>query len=276
MKMENSKLKLYGNGSRKLLLLFCVSFLFIFQFPFFNSAHAQHTRGIDVSRFQGDINWTRVASDSTIKFVYVKATEGASLTDPNYKTNISKAKKAGLLVGFYHVYSATTTAYKQMANIRKTVKKKDLDLIPVLDIEGKYSDGLYMKRVDKLLELLEKEYGVKPMIYTSVHCYKEHFSGKKYAKYHFFLAKYSGGAPAVRHTLWQYTEKGKVKGVTGPVDISKFNRRHALGDIKMPKKKTEKKTEKKDEKKEDKTEPDKGNKTKAAKDSTATSQATNK
>ena len=213
------------------------------------SAHAQkHTRGIDVSRFQGTINWTQVASDSTIKFVYVKATEGASITDPNYKTNISKARKAGLLVGFYHVYSPKTTAYQQMAKIRKVVKKKDLDLIPVLDIEGGYSDGLYMKRVDKLLELLEKEYGVKPMIYTSMHCYKAHFTGKKYAKYHFFLAKYKGGAPAVRHTLWQYTEKGSVKGVTGPVDISKFNRSHALSDIKMPKKK---KAEKQEEKKAD-------------------------
>jgi lysozyme len=207
------------------------------------------TRGIDVSKFQGTINWTKVAKDSTIKFVYIKATEGTSMRDPNYKTNISKARKAGLLVGFYHVYSPKTTAYKQMANIRKTVKKKDLDLIPVLDIEGRYSDGLYMVRVDKLLELLEKEYGVKPMIYTSEHCYKQHFTGKKYAKYHFFIAKYSGGAPSVRHTLWQYTESGHVKGVSGDVDISKFNRRHALGDIKMPKKK--KKAAKEDDGKEE-------------------------
>ena len=207
--------------------------------------HAQsHTRGIDVSRFQGTVNWTKVAADSTLKFVYVKATEGSSLRDPNYKTNLSKARKAGLLAGFYHVYSPKTTAYKQMANIRKTVKKKDLDLIPVLDIESKYSVGLNMERVDKLLELLEKEYGVKPMIYTGEHCYKQHFSGKKYAKYHFFIAKYTGGAPSVRHTLWQYTESGHVKGVSGNVDISKFNRHHALADIKMPKKKEKAEKEK--------------------------------
>ena len=135
--------------------LCCVGLFFIFHFSFFNSAQAQHTRGIDVSKYQGTINWTKVAGDSTIKFVYIKATEGASMVDPYYKTNVAKASKAGLLVGFYHVYSATSTAFKQMANIRKTVKKKDLDLIPVLDIENKYSKGLNMKRVDKLLELLE-------------------------------------------------------------------------------------------------------------------------
>lgn len=200
-------------------------------------AQAQHTRGIDVSKFQGTVNWTKVAADSSIKFVYIKSTEGASLVDPYYKTNVTKASKAGLLVGFYHVYSSKTTAYKQMANIRRTVKKKDLDLIPVLDIEGYHSGKLNMERVDKLLELMEKEYGSKPMIYTSEHCYKQHFSGKKYAKYHIFIAKYKGGSPTVRHTLWQFTESGRVKGVSGDVDISKFNRHHALGDIKLPKKK---------------------------------------
>ena len=227
---------------------YCLALLALLALPAL-PLHAQsHTRGIDVSRFQGTINWTKVAADSNVnvKFVYIKATEGTSMRDPNYKTNITKARKAGLLAGFYHVYSPKTTAYKQMANIRKVVKKKELDLIPVLDIEGKYSDGLYMERVDKLLELMEKEYGVKPMIYTSEHCYKQHFSGKKYAKYHIFIAKYSGGAPTVRHTLWQYTEKGTVKGVPVRVDISKFNRRHALSDIKMPRPK-KKKEEKKEE-----------------------------
>ena len=242
---------------RKKLMVFMAFVFFCFQFPFFNSATAQtHTRGIDVSKFQGTVNWTKVASDSTIKFVYIKSTEGASMQDPFYKTNITKARKAGLLVGFYHVYSPRTTAYKQMANIRKIVKKKDLDLIPVLDIEGKYSDGLYMERVDKLLELLEREYGAKPMIYTSEHCYKEHFRGKKYANYHFFIAKYAGGIPSGRHTLWQFTDKGHVKGISGDVDISKFNRKHTLGDIKMPKPK-KKAAENKEEKKEDKKKEDK-------------------
>ena len=135
--------------------------------------HAQqHTRGIDVSKFQGKINWTKVAKDESVKFVYIKATEGTSIQDPYYKTNIAKAKKAGLLVGSYHLYSSKTTAYQQMANFRKMVKKSEQDLVPVLDIEGHHSGRLYMERVDKLLELMEKEYGVKPMIYTSEKVYK--------------------------------------------------------------------------------------------------------
>lgn len=207
----------------------------------------QHTRGIDVSKFQGKINWTKVAKDSSVKFVYIKATEGTSIQDPYYKTNISKAKKAGLLVGSYHLYSSKTTAYQQMANFKKMAKKSEQDLVPVLDIEGHHSGRLYMERVDKLLELMEKEYGVKPMIYTSEKVYKLHFSGKKYRNYHIFIANYRR-TPSVRYTLWQYTETGHISGISGCVDFSKFDRNHSLSDIKMPKKK-KKSDEKGDEKK---------------------------
>ena len=194
------------------------------------------TRGIDVSKFQGKINWTKVAKDTSVKFVYIKATEGTSIQDPYYKTNISKAKKAGLLVGSYHLYSSKTTAYQQMANFKKMVKKSEQDLIPVLDIEGHHVGRLYMERVDKILELMEKEYGVKPMIYTSEKLYREHLSGKKYKNYHIFIANYRG-YPKARFTLWQYTETGHIGGISGCVDFSKFNRNHSLSDIKMPKKK---------------------------------------
>ena len=210
--------------------------LFIFHYPLSTLQAQVRTRGIDVSKYQGSINWTKVAKDSTIKFVYVKATEGASIQDPNYRANIAGARKAGLLVGSYHLYSSKTTAYQQMANIRKMVKKSEQDLIPVLDIEGHHSGRLYMERVDKLLELMENEYGVKPIIYTSERVYKTHFAGKKYSKYHIFIANYRG-YPTTRFTLWQYTETGHVSGIRGYVDISRFNRKHALSEIRMPKKK---------------------------------------
>ena len=220
-----------------MLLMLCFGLFFNFQFSIFNYAQGQvRTRGIDVSMFQGTINWTKVAKDSTIKFVYIKATEGTSIQDPFYKTNLSKAKKAGLLVGSYHLYSSKTTAYQQFGNFKKMVKKSEQDLIPVLDIEGHHSGRLYMARVDKLLELMEAEYGVKPMIYTSEKVYKTHFAGKKYAKYHIFIANYRR-YPSTRFTLWQYSETGHVSGIRGYVDLNRFHRKHSLSDIRMPRKK---------------------------------------
>lgn len=211
----------------KLLMLLLLSF------GAYGAEAQVRTRGIDVSKFQGTINWTKVAKDSTIRFVYIKATEGTSIQDPFYKTNIAKARKAGLLVGSYHLYSSKTTAYQQFGNFKKMVKKIEQDLIPVLDIEGHHSGRLNMARVDKLLELMEAEYGVRPMIYTSEKLYKTHFAGKKYAKYHIFIANYRR-TPSVRYTLWQFTETGHVSGIRGYVDINRFHRKHSLSDIRMP------------------------------------------
>ena len=230
--MRNEPFFLKTGVARKAL---CVIAVLVFQLSFFVPAQAQvKTRGIDVSKFQGKINWTKVAKDKTVKFVYIKATEGTSIQDPYYKTNVAKARKAGLLVGSYHLYSSKTTAYQQFANFKKMVKKSEQDLIPVLDIEGHHVGRLNMARVDKLLELMEKEYGVKPIIYTSERLYKTHFATKKYRKYHIFIANYRG-YPTTRFTLWQYTERGHCSGISGYVDFNRLHRNHSLSDIKMPK-----------------------------------------
>lgn len=194
-------------------------------------------KGIDVSRFQDSINWTNVAKNTNIKYVYIKASEGASISDKMYKYNIKKARKAGLLVGSYHVYSSRTTAYQQFDNFKRTVGDNKQDLVPVLDIEAVHCHKLYMKRVDKLLELIEKEYGVKPMIYTSEKLYNTHFNVKKYKQYHFFIANYKR-EPSMAYTVWQYTQHGKQNGIAGFVDFSKLNKKYDLETIKIPEKDT--------------------------------------
>lgn len=181
------------------------------------------THGIDVSHHQGNINWKKVAANKNIQFVYIKATEGSSLKDSHYKQNIKAARAAGLKVGSYHVYSGRTTAYEQFANFKSEVKVSQQDLIPVLDIEAVHCGKLYMKRVDKLLELMENHYGKKPMIYTTARVYYTHFADKKYSKYQFFIASY-GRYPRCRFTLWQHSEKGKVSGISGNVDVSCFHK----------------------------------------------------
>ena len=191
-------------------------------------------QGIDVSKFQGTTDWRKVAKTKKVKFVYIRATEGTSIKDPKYKSNVDSASKAGLLVGSYHVYSSKTTAYQQFANFKSVVVKKKQDLSPVLDIEGHHSGRLDMARVNKLLDLMEKEYGTKPMIYTSEKVYNEHFTGKRYRSYHIFIANYHG-TPTVRYTLWQHTQTGRIGGIKGDVDLSKFHKKHSLYDILMPK-----------------------------------------
>ena len=200
------------------------------------------TRGIDVSKYQGTIDWAKVAKSKKVSFVYVKATEGTSIQDPYYASNVKKARAAGLPVGSYHLYSGRTTAQQQFANFKSVVKKSQQDLIPVLDIEERVSRNLDMKRVDKLLQLMEKEYGCKPMIYTSESVYLTRFAVKKYAAYQFFIANYRR-FPRARHTLWQFTQTGRVRGISGYVDISEMKKGRKVADIRMPSKKKKKKKE---------------------------------
>lgn len=192
-------------------------------------------KGIDVSRFQDTINWKKVAANKSIDFVYVKASEGASIRDKMYRYNVKKAREEGLLIGSYHVYSSRTTAQQQFANFKKVVGNTKQDIIPVLDIEAVHCHKLYMARVDKLLELMEKEYGAKPMIYTSERLYMTHFNVKKYKKYHFFIANYKR-EPQMAYTLWQYTQHGKQKGISGFVDFSRFSSRYDIENIKIKEK----------------------------------------
>lgn len=192
-------------------------------------------KGIDVSRFQDSINWKKVASNKKIEFVYIKASEGASIRDKMYRYNVKKAREAGLLVGSYHVYGSRTTAQAQFSNFKKAVGDSKQDLVPVLDIEACHCHKLSMAKVDKMLSLMEKEYGVKPMIYTSERLYKIHFDNKKYKKYHFFIANYNR-EPRMAYTLWQYTQRGKQNGIKGFVDFSRFSKKYGLNDIKIKKK----------------------------------------
>lgn len=184
-----------------------------------------------------------MSKSKKVKFVYIRATEGASIRDSYYKANVDSSRKAGILVGSYHVYSSKTTAYQQFANFKAVAVKKKQDLVPVLDIEGHHSGRLNMKRVDKLLELMEREYGAKPMIYTSEKVYTEHFAIKKYNRYHIFAAKYEG-RPVIRYTLWQHSKTGRIPGISGDVDLDKFHTSHSLYDIRIKKPKPAKESDK--------------------------------
>ena len=89
-------------------------------------------QGIDVSKFQGTINWKKVANSKKVKFVYIRATEGTSIKDPNYRANVDSARKHNIYVGSYHVYSSKTSAYTQFANqpIQEGVVKRGLVIEP--------------------------------------------------------------------------------------------------------------------------------------------------
>lgn len=192
--------------------------------------------GIDISNYQKDINWDATVKDANIKYVYVKATEGASHKQHRYRTNIEHARKRGIKVGSYHFMTTTASIQKQFENFISVVKPEEQDLVPLLDVEKR--DGWTIKQLQdsvlKFVKLLEDYYGCKPMIYASSN-YFNNYLGATFKSYPLFIARYSKNEPQLSYgakwILWQFSDRGRIEGIDALVDLSRFNKGCGVKDI---------------------------------------------
>ena len=200
---------------------------------------AAQQQGIDVSHYQGRIDWDRVAREENVKFVYIKATEGSDLVDEYYMRNLYGAKRVGIPVGVYHFYRPNVSTVTQLQNFRTTVEPWQHDLIPVIDVEkrGKGSLSQFQGRLKAFLKEVEEFYGVKPIIYTGVNFYAKYLEGK-FSGYRFMVARYAEEFPGLSEdvpiVLWQYSCSSRVDGIKGHVDRSAFLDRYSIADILLP------------------------------------------
>lgn len=193
--------------------------------------------GIDVSRWQGTIDWPRVAA-SGITFAFIKATDGidgSTWVDPVYATNVAGARAAGIVVGSYHFARPDlATPDDALVEARWFANNLDLqpgDLPPVLDIEVK--DGLDTGQMTlwalEFLEELRRITGVSGLVYTSPAWWEREFADSTaiaQAGFGLWLAHWTRQDPRVPAgnwngegwTIWQYTSTGSVPGITGNVD----------------------------------------------------------
>ncbi|MBQ9362542.1 MAG: glycosyl hydrolase family 25 [Bacteroidaceae bacterium] len=195
--------------------------------------------GFDMSHYQGRVDWDALSSDPNAGFVYLKASEGSSLKDNMYITYYNEARRVGLKVGSYHFFRPNCTAREQFENFRSMIRGRHQDLIPIIDVEVQskgVSMYLFYDRLAELLQLVEKEVGRKPMIYTGQRFYNNHFSSSRFrGVYPFMIACYTFEEPVLYNNddflIWQFTGYGKAKGVRGHIDISRFVRGHKLREI---------------------------------------------
>ena len=193
--------------------------------------------GIDISHYQGAIDWEKIPS---VQFIYIKATEGASLVDRRYATNLKEAQREGLKVGSYHFFVSRTSADRQFENFRKRVNKSKQDLIPVVDVEKSGCKNAtreqLQERLKQFMELVKKEYGTYPIIYSDHHFYNE-FLSPEFDKYTLFLARYNNEPPRVKsnaeHIIWQFSERGMVEGIKERVDLDRFANGASMSDISL-------------------------------------------
>lgn len=193
--------------------------------------------GIDVSRHQGTIDWAAVKKSSPdLMFVYVKSTEGATYVDPMFSTNAAGAHAQGFKVGAYHYFRMTSSAHDQFRNLKEQIDKNVLVLIPMVDVETNDEKPRHelQDSLQVFLDLLEKEYGKKPMLYGTNHSYNE-FCAPEFNSYPMYIGRYGKDAPVVKgpshYTIWQYSEDGSIPGIPKPVDLCRFHPDCGLEDI---------------------------------------------
>ncbi len=241
-----------ARGSRWKLTMVAASLLIgLLLLP--TTADAGRVRGIDVSRFQGTIDWQRVAQTKT-EFVFAQASRGSGGdctvapescgADGYYADNLEGAREGGLPVGPYHrAFASGGTRARAKADarteagvfIRAVNAAGDFDLRPVLDVETPF------KRLDAdrlrlwirvWLQKVERRLGIKPMIYSNASSWAATGDTKRFARrgYKLWVANFDVPNPLVPAedwagrgwAVWQFTSTGSVRGIRGNVDKNKL------------------------------------------------------
>ncbi len=196
----------------------------------------RHYDGIDISDHQKRIDWPEVAKDKNIKYVYIKATEGATYVSNLYRYNLENAHKHGIKVGSYHFLRTGSRIRDQFDNFKRVVKKNEQDLLPVIDVEVRqgWTNQQLRDSVKLFADLVEEHYGCRPLIYTSSSFY-DNILGRSFNIYPLFIARYSASQPTLKSgndwVMWQFSERGRIRGISTNVDLSCFNKGRSLSDI---------------------------------------------
>ena len=187
--------------------------------------------GIDVSHYQGKIDWGAV-SESGIQFALTKATGGDSFVDPEFSNNWHGIRSNEIIRGAYHFFYASSNPVTQANHFLKTVGPLEKsDFPPILDIEilDNATPGLLVSNAIKWLESVEDATGKRPIVYTDVAFGKQYLNDPRFGKYALWIAEYAEKVKAVPDPwstagwkIWQHNQSGRVKGIDGAVDMDIF------------------------------------------------------
>lgn len=194
--------------------------------------------GTDVSKYQRSVDWS-AAKGSGVSFAFVKATEGGDRVDDLFNEHWNNTRAAGVPRGAYHFYYFCRPASEQAAWYIRNVPRERSALPPVLDMEWnpdsptcklRPSAATVRSEMRTFLNIVERHYGKKPIIYTSIDFFEDNELAS-FKGYPYWLRSVAGH-PTARYgehpfTFWQYTGTGVVPGIRGDADINVFNGTHS-------------------------------------------------
>ena len=190
--------------------------------------------GIDVSKYQGDIDWT-AARKGGVAFAWLKATEGGDRVDSAFAANWKAAGAAGMPRGAYHFFYHCRSGLDQAKWFIANVPKDANALPPVLDVEWTPDSPTCTKRparadlvaeMTDFLDTVEAYYGVRPIVYAPIDVHRDRLVGT-FPKHDFWLRAVKDHPDNVYagrdFRFWQWTATGTVPGVVGEVDRNAFS-----------------------------------------------------
>ena len=201
------------------------------------------TIGVDVSSYQANIDMSKLKAQN-IEFIYIKATEGSGSQDNKFAENWENAKKSALPSGAYHFFSFDSEGRTQAENFIKTVGA-DIKgrLLPAVDVEY-YGDKEknppkkddVVRELKVFLEMVEAQYGVKPLIYTGAEIYEKYLKGEfdGYKKWISSLYTPLSWNYSDDWYIWQYLNRGELEGYSGGekyIDLNVLNKEKSLDDL---------------------------------------------
>jgi len=187
------------------------------------SASEYELQGIDVSHYQGTIDWAQI-QDQGIDFAFIKATEGSSYVDECFYDNWRAAGQTDIMIGAYHFFSFDSDARSQAALFIDTVGNLSGKITPVIDVEfygDKWNDPPekddVTERLGMLLSILEEYYHVRPIIYTTYNVYGKYIKDG-FKEYPLWIRNVY--FPPDWHmkgewSFWQYTDTAVMSGYAG-------------------------------------------------------------
>ena len=191
---------------------------------------ATKIKGIDVSRYQGNIDWEKVKADG-VKFAILKTVStnksfGGIYIDPYFERNYAECKRLGIPVGvYYYTYAQNrATADAELAMFKKAVAGKTFEYPLIVDVEDNLLKPISKAALTDLIEYAVKtieSWGCYAMVYTYLSYSNTELDMDRLAKYDLWIAHYSSVCGYKKaHGMWQYSSKGSVKGVSGNCDMN--------------------------------------------------------
>jgi lysozyme len=164
---------------------------------------------------------------SGVRFAYLKATEGGDFRDAGFAENLREARGAGVECGAYHFFSLKAPGLLQAQNFIRTVPKELVTLPPAVDLEyvgnssARPAVGEFQEQLGVFMNAIGKEYGREPVVYTAGDFARDYLRGVAIKRVWVRAVVFGPGGDS--WVFWQFTERGRVPGIGGVVDMDVFN-----------------------------------------------------